>query len=335
MGRWHKHTVAVVMTVKNDPVGCALTLGSLTAQTRRPDEIIVVDGGSTDGTVRLIHQYCSSLPQLRLIEAHGTNIARGRNIGTEAATSEIIATTDSGCRAEPDWLERLLQPFVDDRTIEFVAGFYRISASTLLEEVTGLATMRGQLDPVSPQQFNPSARSMAFTKRLWERAGGWPDWIFYSEDTLFDHKIRRMDVGWQFAGDAIVHWRPRRSLGSVARQFYRYGTGRGHTQIDAPGFLYNLRNMLFLVVAGCLCLATPWAIPLLLLVLGHFYVWAFHGKASRIVCRTGRWTAYPLCLCVMWVVLLSNVGGYLVGSWQRWRDRERYRHRMETYLADF
>ena len=66
MPSWHEHTVAVIMTVKNDPVGCATTLSSLTAQTRTPDEIIVVDGGSTEDTLRLIRQYSSSLPQLRL-----------------------------------------------------------------------------------------------------------------------------------------------------------------------------------------------------------------------------------------------------------------------------
>ena len=64
MPSWHEHTVAVIMTVKNDPVGCATTLSSLTAQTRPPDEIIVVDGGSTDETLRLVRQYDSSRPHL-------------------------------------------------------------------------------------------------------------------------------------------------------------------------------------------------------------------------------------------------------------------------------
>ncbi len=333
MARWHVHTVAVVMTVKDDPVGCAVTLSSLAAQTRRPDEVIIADGGSTDDTIQVIRQYTAGMPQLRIIDASGANIARGRNIATNAANSEIIATIDAGCRAEPVWLERLLGPFIRDGKAEFVAGFYRIETRTLLERVVGLATMRGQLDAVCPERFNPSCRSLALTKALWVRAGGWPEWVNYSEDTLFDHKIRRMDVGWHFAGDAIVHWRPRSSLGALARQFYNYGTGRGHTQIEAAGFRYNLRNILILLAAGGLCLVTPWAVPLLLALGVYFLAWVHHPKAVRIARHTGDWTAYPVCLSVMWVTMFANLAGYLVGSWQRLRDQGRYRRRMEAYLA--
>lgn len=333
MSRWHEHTVAVVTTVKNDAVGCAATLGSIINQTRPPDEIIVVDGGSTDGTRRLIRQYAATHPRLRFIEAPGANIARGRNIGIEEATSEIIATIDSGCRAEPEWLERLMKPFLDDRATEFVAGCYRIDPRTLLENVVGLATMRGQLDPVLPESFNPSARSMAFAKALWRRAGGWPEWLDFSEDTLFDHRVRRMDVGWRFAGEAVVHWRPRGSLSSIARQFYNYGTGRGHTQIDAASFRYNLRNLAIVAGATALCIQTLWFIPLWMSLFGYFYVWAFHRTARRIATRTGRPGGYVLSIVVMWVVLLANTAGYVVGSWQRWRRCDRYRGRMNRYLA--
>ena len=42
--------VSVIMTVRNDRDGCRVSLDSLLAQTRTPDEIVVVDAGSTDGT---------------------------------------------------------------------------------------------------------------------------------------------------------------------------------------------------------------------------------------------------------------------------------------------
>jgi len=324
---------SIVMTVRNDTVGTALTLGSLMRQTHPPKEIIVVDGGSDDGTLGVIRQYQHGPVPLRLIEAPNANIARGRNIGTAAATTDIIATTDAGCIADSRWLERLVTPFAEDRETDFVAGTYRIEPKSLLEHVVGLATMRGQLEPIDPKRFNPSARSMAYRKTLWERAGGWPDWVRYSEDTLFDHKIRRLNARWQVAEEAIVAWRPRESLRGIARQFYFYGTGRGHTQIEKESFLWNLRNMALVTVAAMLCLVSPWLFPLPVGLALYFFGVTHHDRAWRITVRTNRIGAYPLTMLVMNVVQFAHTTGYVIGSYQRWRDSARYRGRTEAYLT--
>lgn len=326
-------SVSVVVTVRNDARGCALVLASLTEQTRSPAEIIVVDGGSTDGTLETVRDAAARDPRVRRIDAPGANIARGRNIGIAAATGEIIATTDAGCRAALDWLENLIEPFEQDPGVEFVAGFYRIEPHSLLEEVVGLATMRGQLDPVDAESFNPSARSVAYRKSLWSRAGGLPEWLAFSEDTLFDHKVRRLGACWRFAPQAVVYWRPRGSLRSIARQFYHYGTGRGHTRIGAADFHYHLRNLGLVIASAAACAWTHWAGAIAAVLMLYFYVWGFHARARAVRWKIGRRGAYALCLVVLWVVMLSNLAGYVVGTFQRWSRRARYREAMEAYLS--
>jgi succinoglycan biosynthesis protein ExoA len=173
---------------------------------------------------------------------------------------------------------------------------------------------------------------MACTRELWRRLGGWPEWLNYSEDTLFDQKARASKCGWRFAPTAVVEWRPRGSLRAIAKQFYRYGTGRGHTQMGAADFRYNLRNLVLIGVTAGLCFLSWWAAAPLAGLLAYFFVWNFHRRAKHVVQATARTTAYPLCLLVMWVVLASNLVGYLVGSWQRLRDGARFRRSMEEYL---
>lgn len=306
--------VSLVMTVRNDPEGVDLTLSALKQQTRTPDEIIVVDGGSTDHTRMTIERHSATNPAIRLISAPGANIAQGRNIGTRAASADIIATTDAGCSLAPDWLEKLIAPFEREPRTEFVAGFYRIAPQTLFEEVVGLATMRGQLDPVDPARFKPSARSVAFRKSVWQRVGGWPEWLRFSEDTWFDERVRETGAVWRFAGDAVVDWRPRGTWRSLARQFYNYGTGRGQTGIDRASFHYNLRNLLIVLTLAMASLFSPWFLVPLAMVMLYVYVWTFHDKARRIAAHTKQPAAYALSFPVCWVVLFSNLAGYLVGA---------------------
>ena len=89
--------VSVIFTVLNEAGALPRLLDSLAAQTRQPDEVVVCDGGSHDGTLDLLRAE-ERLP-LRVIESPGANISRGRNVAIAAATGDVIACTD--CRRPP------------------------------------------------------------------------------------------------------------------------------------------------------------------------------------------------------------------------------------------
>ncbi len=323
--------VSIVTTVFNEVDGCRDLLASMGDQVRQPDEIVVVDGGSTDGTVDVILEAARTNDRIVLIEAPGANIGRGRNIGIERARGDVIASTDSGCRLDKHWLANLIKPFEDERRAEFVAGVYRINPQSLLERVIGTATMRGALDPFDPATFNPSARSMAFTKALWRRAGCIPEFINI-DDTLFDEKIRSLNIRWEFAGDAVVHWRPRKSFRSLARQFHFYGCGGGHTQIFATSSLYNIRNIALIGMTAIATIWQPWLGVLAVALFLYFYVYAHHRRSVRVMRKVGDWRAYFLTLAVQWTVAFFDATGYITGSVQRLVHPRRYRDGMDAYL---
>lgn len=324
--------ISVVITVFNDKHGCATTLNSLASQADQPDEVVLVDGGSTDGTQDLLRQFSQKLPQLRLVDAPGANIAEGRNIGTREAKYDWIATTDAGCVASTVWIREIRKALADPE-VQFVAGTYRVTPRNLFEQIIASTTMRGYLEPIDPGSFNPSARSLAYSRSLWQRVGGWPEWIRYSEDTLWDKKIRALGVKQVFCRDAIVDWRPRKTWRGLARQFYNYGTGRGQTQMGAENFRYNIRNFAILVACMLATMFTLVAAPLAALAFCYFYVFALHSRAIRIVRKTQCLPAYPLTLVVLWVVQAAHTTGFIVGSWQRMRNRERYAKQTADYLS--
>jgi glycosyltransferase involved in cell wall biosynthesis len=101
--------VTVISTVLNEGEAIRRLLDSLLAQTRRPDEMVIVDGGSRDNTVAVIQEYAARLP-LRVLIEPCANISRGRNVAIAAATCEVIASVDAGVWLEPQWVERLITP---------------------------------------------------------------------------------------------------------------------------------------------------------------------------------------------------------------------------------
>lgn len=241
--------ISVIFTVLNEGESVRRLLDSLVAQTRPPDEVVVVDGGSRDATVAIINEYAGRLP-LRVLVEPGANISRGRNVAIAAATGDIIASTDAGVWLEPQWLEKLIQPLEGHRlqveglgepdnlqpsTLNFhrpraVAGFFIPDVRTTFEVAMG-ATVLPALADVQPGSFLPSSRSVAFTKAAWEAAGGYPEWLDYCEDLIFDFRLREVAGPFAWAPEAVAHFRPRGTLKAFFKQYYRYARGDGKADL--------------------------------------------------------------------------------------------------------
>src|SRR5205085_732710 len=78
-------TVSLVVTLKNEAATLEPLIASVLDQTRQPDEVIVVDGGSADGTQDVYRRLTQGDPRFVLIDPGPASIGTGRNIGIEAA----------------------------------------------------------------------------------------------------------------------------------------------------------------------------------------------------------------------------------------------------------
>ena len=184
--------ITLIITVLNEARSLPMLLDSIAAQTRPPDEVIICDGGSTDNTIELLR--AERRFPVRVIERPGSNISQGRNAAIAAATGDVIASTDAGVRLDPQWLEKLVEPLAFSRSgkqgREVCAGFFLPDVHTPFEVAMG-ATVLPQLDDVQPEKFLPSSRSVAFTKAAWQAVGGYPEWLDYCEDLVFDFALLR------------------------------------------------------------------------------------------------------------------------------------------------
>jgi len=223
-----KSKVSLIMTVRNEAESLPRLLDSVMRQTLLPNEVVIADGGSTDGTQEIVRSYMDRLP-VSLLEAPGANISEGRNAAIREASHDIIAATDAGVVLNPNWLEALVVPFEDNR-VDVVSGFFVPEADTAFEMAMG-ATILPALEEIDPSSFLPSSRSVAFRKEAWEEAGGYPEWLDYSEDLVFDLSLKAQGKRFVFASEAVVHFRPRSTLRAFFRQYYLYARGDGKADL--------------------------------------------------------------------------------------------------------
>ncbi|MCY4465792.1 MAG: glycosyltransferase [Chloroflexi bacterium] len=221
--------ISLIVTVLNEGDNIRQLLDSIAGQTRPPDEIVIVDGGSADNTVDILRSYAEQLP-LRLLTAEGCNISQGRNLAIAEASGDIIAATDAGLRLDAHWLERITSPLLDNDTLSVAAGFFRADPQTRFEIALGAATLP-LVDEIDPGNFLPSSRSIAFRKRAAQGIGAYPEWLDYCEDLVFDLRLRLAGERFVFVPGAVVYFRPRTSLRSYFRQYYLYARGDGKADL--------------------------------------------------------------------------------------------------------
>jgi glycosyltransferase involved in cell wall biosynthesis len=328
----------VIATVLDEHHAIDRLLEGVTAQLREQDELVVVDGGSRDGTYERLLAHAYRDPRIHVHSAPGSNIAAGRNLAVRAARNELIACTDAGCRVAPHWLERLIEPLstlvqadayeqdgvaaaegavrVPERGAPgLAAGVPHVLAHSALQRAQSLACYADPHEAVSPAPlvraygrlfggvFDPSlpfARSLAFTRQAWRDAGGFPERLRWVEDGAFGRAVAAHHRC-VVAEQADVYWEQRPTVRATFRMYYQYGIGAaesGDRQLQGRD---GLRLIAYLLAGPLLATRDRRAIALALAGAAAYY----SLPLLRIVrYRAGLRTA----LCIPLALAIKDLG---------------------------
>jgi len=269
--------VSLISTVKNEQGFIEVFLDSVKAQTLQPDEVVIVDGGSTDQTVSLIEKHNEKNFYVKLIKGEKLNRPQGRNLAISMAKNEIIACSDVGCRLDERWLANITRPFQLNPDVDVVTGIsiacpktlfehcnsYSIVTEKTSEDVTGWFRKIHRL--IYKRRFSkemPSSRSVAFKKSMWERVGGYPEDLDGGEDTYFNVRMKESGALFEIARDARVYWHPRSKLTSFVYQNFEYA------REDGKGGLFVSKHLIRII---------SYLIGLILFVFGFYSFWFWVG----------------------------------------------------------
>jgi len=232
--------VSLITTVLNEKDNIEEFLKSVINQTKKPEEFIIVDGGSTDGTYEILEKYSKKYKWIKVFKVKGASIGKGRNIAIEKAKNEIIACTDAGCILEKNWLKEITEPF-NKKSVDVVVGIYEPYYTNDFEYFQGLVVVPPK-EKIFMSPSRMSSRSIAFRKKCWEKINGYPD-LNTGEDTYFNLKLINSGCKFYFAKNAIVYWMMRKNLKEFFTQFYRYGLGD-----KKSGSIFKMKNNLIFVI---------------------------------------------------------------------------------------
>jgi hypothetical protein len=210
--------------------------------------------------------------------------------------------------------------------VAVVSGWFVADPQNPFETAMG-ATVLPHVREIRAESFLPSSRSVAFRKAAWESVGGYPEWLDYCEDLVFDLRLKERFAPFSFAPNAAVYFRPRASLRSFFKQYYQYARGDG--KADLWRKRHAIRYLTYLVVGpGLVCLAlfhSPWW-WLALLAGAAIYTATPYRRLWPMLAPYGpldRLKALLLVPVIRVVGDVAKMAGYPAGLVWRWRNRHR------------
>ena len=113
--------LSVIVCAHNEAQYLSTCLYSLLAQSRVPDEILVINNASTDETRAVAQQ----VPHVRVVDEPRKGLVIARETGRREATGDVLVYLDADCRAPLTWLARIERRFERSPDVLAISGPYR------------------------------------------------------------------------------------------------------------------------------------------------------------------------------------------------------------------
>jgi hypothetical protein len=298
-------TISVIVPARNEVATIRDAIMSVASQTRAPDEIIVVEGRSDDGTLQVLRDLENSVPNLRVIDNPARTIPHGLNAGLAQSTGQVVARADGHSILPANYLELLVPQLSASRWA--VGGAFDARGRTVTGEAAAHALHSGfgaaggasrlRLRSSGPVDGVPFG---VFQRAALERVGAWDTDLEVGEDEELFQRLR--DAGGVIWCDPSVRfvYVTRDTWTGLLRQFWRWGFYKVRAASKRPGLLRPRHAAPATLVITLLVSAAllPWSWVPLAVAAGSWLVVA-SAAAIRIRERRAPWPAIVLAFAAM------------------------------------
>lgn len=235
---------ALIATLYNEADNVSRWWDCLMLQTVQPDEIVIVDGGSKDGTWEKLQELAGKSSVPVKLDQRRCNIAEGRNRAIQMTDAEIIASNDAGSFPESAWFGEITGPLMEDGMLDVVGGKSTMTVENEFQK--SMAIFEPGSDEAASGILGCSSRNIAFRRATWMDVGGYPEWLtLTSEDALFNHQLHKIGKNFRYNPRAVVRWAARESEAQYFKMLYHYGYGSAESKLFPKSYVIHLAVMLF------------------------------------------------------------------------------------------
>ncbi|MTJ14364.1 glycosyltransferase [Anabaena sp. UHCC 0187] len=221
--------VSVVIPIYNGEADLPELLNCLFSQTYPQDKVeyLLVDNHSSDRTLAILKTTAENSPITiqPLSENNIQSSYAARNTGIKAATGEIIAFTDADCRPQPQWLNTLIQPFINSDVVIVAGEIVALPGTSLLEQFADKQETLSQKHTLAHKfcSYGQTA-NLAIRRQVFNTSGLFRPYLTTGGDADICWRILKANLGkLEFAPNAIVQHRHRVTIKELASQWRRYG----------------------------------------------------------------------------------------------------------------
>lgn len=283
-------------------------------------EILVADGRSSDRTREILEELTRQDRRIRMIDNPQRLQAAGLGEIVKQARGEIIVRMDVHCEYATDYVSKCVAT-LQATGADNVGGAQRAKAKTPFQEAL-CAALQSPLGVGGAAYRSDQAEGFvdtvflgAFRRAVFERVGLWDPKAATNEDAELNQRILETGGKIYLSRDIVVHYFPRDSFRTLAKQYFRYGQGRARTLLKR-GTFPKLRPLIpfGLVTGTAALLLVPPAWPLLPPAAAG-YLLAAGAEAVRVAAPLGA-KAVLTALAIFPVLHFSHGSGFAAGLWR-------------------
>lgn len=251
--------VSIVMPCLNEANWIEHSVRSISSSAAKfAHEIIVADGGSTDGTLDILAELRKSVPNLRVLHNPKRLQSAGVNLGVEASDPRATIVIRADCHAHypADFVPQCVRSMIESRAASVVVPMIAAGEGTMQ---TAVAAAQNSLfgNGGAPHRNRGNARFVehghhaAFSKAFFSQVGGYDPTFSHNEDAELDVRIRAAGGRIWMNPDAAIDYLPRDNFPALARQYFNHGRGRART-IVTHGTRPKIRQLMPLVATAAI-----------------------------------------------------------------------------------